>query len=58
MNLGRKLQFSSPGCYAINTGSRVRVYEDLNNNGDPYENEEFLYAVEKTNQLTICIIPR
>jgi len=47
-NPGRKLQFSSPGTYCINTGPRVRVYGDSN-----YEN--FLYAVDRTNQLCVIV---
>jgi hypothetical protein len=48
-NPGGKLQFSSPGCLLINTGPRVRVYAD-----DGYANEDFMYAVSRTNQLEVC----
>jgi hypothetical protein len=57
-NPGGVLQFSSPGCEAINTGPRVRVYDNFN--GDPddfYENAEFLYAIDKTIQLWVCVEP-
>jgi len=50
-NPGGKLLFSSCGCYVINTGPRVRVYS-----GPTYANNEFLFAVENTNQLTVCVI--
>jgi len=48
-NPGGKLLFSSPGCYVINTGPRVRAY------GSTYANEDFLYAVERTNTLKVCV---
>jgi uncharacterized repeat protein (TIGR01451 family) len=48
MNPGGQLQFSSEGCKLINTGPRVRAY------GDSYANEDFLYAVSRTNQLEVC----
>jgi hypothetical protein len=54
INPGGQLQFSSPGCYTVNTGPRVRVYADLDGDGDPYEDEEFQYSVDKTNNLYIC----
>jgi hypothetical protein len=47
-NPGRKLQFSSPGTYCINTGPRVRVYGD-----SIYE--DFRYAVDRTNQLCVLV---
>jgi hypothetical protein len=47
-NPGRKLQFSSPGCYCINTGPRVRIYGDS-------EYEDFLYAIDKTVQLCVHV---
>jgi hypothetical protein len=50
MNPGGKLQFSSPGCMYINTGPRVRAYD-----GPEYLDEEFLWAVSKTNQLEVCV---
>jgi hypothetical protein len=46
---GKNLQFSSIGTYVINTGPRVRAY------GDTYENEDFLYAVSRTNTLTVHV---
>jgi len=47
-NPGGKLQFSSTGCYSINTGPRVRVY------GDP-DYEDFLYAIDRTVQLCVQV---
>ena len=47
-NPGRKLQFSSTGCYCINTGPRVRVYGDSGY-------EDFLYAIDKTVQLCVNV---
>jgi hypothetical protein len=52
INPGGILQFSSYGCYIVNTGPRVRVYED----GD-YADDEFLYSWDWTNQLKICVQP-
>ena len=51
MNPGRQLEFTSTGCKVINTGPRVRAY------GATYENEDFLYAGERTNTLTVCVYP-
>jgi uncharacterized repeat protein (TIGR01451 family) len=51
-NPGGKLLFSSPGCTVINTGPRVRAY------GNTYSNEDFLYAIERTNTLTVCVSPK
>lgn len=48
-NPGRKLLFSSPGYYCINTGPRVRVYGDASY-------EEFLYAIDRTNQLCVHVM--
>ena len=48
-NPGGKLQFSSAGCYCINTGPRVRVY------GDTWEDVDFLYSIEKSNQLLVNV---
>ena len=50
-NPGGQLQFSSLGCTVINTGPRVRAY------GESYDNEDFLYAVERTNTLRVCVKP-
>ncbi len=50
-NPGGKLLFSSPGCFVINTGPRVRAY------GNTYNDADFLYAVERTNTLTVCVTP-
>ena len=47
-NPGRKLLFSAPGCYCINTGPRVRVYGDSGY-------EDFLYAIDKTVQLCVHV---
>jgi len=47
-NPAGKLQFSSPGCYCMNTGPRVRVY------GDP-DYEDFLYAIDRTIQLWVTV---
>ena len=47
-NPGGKLQFSSTGCYCINTGPRVRVYGDL-------DYEDFLYAIDRTVQLCVQV---
>jgi hypothetical protein len=55
VNPAGKYQFSSPGCLYINTGPRVRVYDDENTNGDPYEKKDFQYAIDKTNQLKVCV---
>jgi uncharacterized repeat protein (TIGR01451 family) len=49
-NPGGILQFSSPGCEYINTGPRVRVYVD-----DSFT--EFEYAIDRTNQLRVCVEP-
>lgn len=49
MNPGGQLEFTSTGCNVINTGPRVRAY------GETYDNEDFLYAVERTNTLTVCV---
>lgn len=54
-NQGGQLQFSSWGTYVINTGPRVRAYFDLDNDGNPYENNEFVYSWDFTNQLTIIV---
>jgi len=48
-NPGGVLQFSRADCKAINTGPRVRAYAD-----STYENEAFLYAIDKTVQLWVC----
>ncbi len=48
-NPGGVLQFSSPGCFYINTGPRVRVYAD-----EAYE--DFLYAIDKTVKLEVCVV--
>ena len=48
-NPGGKLQFSSPGCYYINTGPRVRVYADAGY-------EDFLYAIDRTNRLRVIVL--
>jgi hypothetical protein len=50
-NPGGQLEFTSLGCTVINTGPRVRAY------GDTYDNEDFLYAVDRTNTLTVCVFP-
>ncbi len=47
-NPGGKLQFSSAGTYWINTGPRVRVYGDSSY-------EDFLYAIDRTNQLSVLV---
>lgn len=47
-NPGHKLLFSTPGCYWINTGPRVRVYGDSGY-------EDFLYAIARTVQLCVCV---
>jgi hypothetical protein len=49
-NPGGQLQFSSPGCLYINTGPRARVYED-----ETYHNRGFLYSIEDTNKLKVCV---
>jgi len=49
INPGGILQFSSPGCNTVNTGPRVRVY------GESYADEDFMYSVDKTNQLHVCV---
>jgi hypothetical protein len=49
-NPGGILQFSSPGCEYINTGPRVRVYVD-----DSFT--DFEYAIDRTNQLRVCVEP-
>ncbi|MEM2850165.1 MAG: DUF5979 domain-containing protein [Candidatus Bathyarchaeia archaeon] len=54
-NPGGQLQFSSYGTYVINTGPRVRAYLDLDNDGNPYENNEFVYSWDFTNQLTVIV---
>ncbi|MEM3692890.1 MAG: SdrD B-like domain-containing protein [Candidatus Bathyarchaeia archaeon] len=54
-NPGGQLQFSSCGTYVINTGPRVRAYLDLDGDGDPYENNEFVYSWDFTNQLTVYV---
>ena len=51
MNPGGQLEFTSLGFKVINTGPRVRAY------GATYGNEDFLYAVERTNTLTVCVNP-
>jgi hypothetical protein len=48
MNPGGKLQFSSEGCYYINTGPRVRVYADA-------DYTDFMYALDRTNKLKVCV---
>jgi hypothetical protein len=48
MNPGKKLQFSSEGCYYINTGPRVRVYADA-------DYTDFMYAIDRTNKLKVCV---
>jgi len=55
LNPGGILQFSSPGCEYINTGPRVRVYDDEDGDGDPYEKKEFQYSIEDTNKLKVCV---
>ena len=47
-NPGGKLQFSSPDCYCINTGPRVRAYADSGY-------EDFLYAIDETVQLCVHV---
>lgn len=47
-NPGGKLQFSSSGCYCINTGPRVRVYGDS-------DYEDFLYAIDETVRLCVHV---
>jgi hypothetical protein len=51
-NPGGQLEFTSPGCTVINTGPRVRAY------GNTYNNEDFLYAVDRTNTLKVCVSPK
>jgi uncharacterized repeat protein (TIGR01451 family) len=51
-NPGGQLEFTSQGCTVINTGPRVRAY------GNTYNNIDFLYAVERTNTLTVCVKPK
>ena len=51
-NPGGQLEFTSSGCTVINTGPRVRAY------GNTYNNEDFLYAVDRTNTLTVCVKPK
>ena len=53
INPGGVLQFSSYGEYVVNTGPRVRAYLDLDQDGNPYENNEFIYSWDFTNQLII-----
>ncbi|MEM2757507.1 MAG: SdrD B-like domain-containing protein, partial [Sulfolobales archaeon] len=57
-NPGGQLQFSSWGTYVINTGPRVRAYLDLDGDGNPYENNEFQYSWDFTNQLTVNVYPK
>ena len=52
INPGGVLQFSSYGTNVVNTGPRVRAYETYN-----YENNEFLYSWDWSNQLTIIAEP-
>ena len=47
-NPGGKLQFSSSGCYCINTGPRVRAYGDS-------DYEDFLYAIDDTVRLCVHV---
>ena len=51
MNPGLQLMFTSKGPTVINTGPRVRAY------GATWNNEDFLYAVERTNTLTVDVYP-
>jgi len=44
------LQFSSTGHYVINTGPRVRVYEE-----GSYADEDFLYAIDRMIQLSVNV---
>jgi len=55
INPGGVLQFSNWDEYTINTGPRVRAYLDLNNNGYPYDDDEFLYSWDFTNQLKVIV---
>ncbi|MEM2347980.1 MAG: SdrD B-like domain-containing protein, partial [Sulfolobales archaeon] len=57
-NPGGQLQFSRWGTYVINTGPRVRAYLDLDGDGNPYENNEFQYSWDFTNQLTVNVYPK
>jgi hypothetical protein len=49
------LQFSSAGTNVINTGPRVRAYLDLDGNGYPYDDKDFVYSWSFTNQLTVIV---